>query len=75
MLFDRSLVLEPDSEISIEVHSWRPAELFLDGRSEGVLTEGQAVRCTASNHPARLVTFAPRKFLGILKSKFGLNDR
>jgi NAD+ kinase len=75
MLFDRSLVLEPSSEIAIEVNSWRPAELFLDGRSEGVLTEGQTIRCTASPHPAKLVTFRPRKFLGILKSKFGLNDR
>ncbi len=75
MLFDRSLVLEPTSEIRIEVCSWRPAELFLDGRSEGVLGEGGAIVCTASAHPARLVTFGSRNFLGILKSKFGLNDR
>lgn len=75
MLFDRSLVLDPTSEIRIEVCSWRPAELFLDGRSEGILAEGGSIVCTASTHPARLVTFGPRNFLGILKSKFGLNDR
>ena len=58
-----------------EVCSWRPAELSVDGRGEGVLEEGEAVLCSASPHPARLVTFERRNFLGILKAKFGLNDR
>ncbi|MEZ5262130.1 MAG: NAD(+)/NADH kinase [Acidimicrobiia bacterium] len=75
MLFDRSLVFEPTSELRLEVCSWRPAELYVDGRSEGVLGEGDAVVVTASPHPARLVTFEQRDFLGILKHKFGLNDR
>lgn len=75
MLFDRSLVFEPTSELRLEVCSWRPAELYVDGRSEGVLSEGDAVVVTASPHPARLVTFERRDFLGILKHKFGLNDR
>lgn len=75
MLFDRSLVLEPTSELRLEVCSWRPAELFVDGRNEGVLQDGDAVICTASPHPARLVTFDRRSFLDILKSKFGLNSR
>jgi NAD+ kinase len=75
MLFDRSLVLEPESVLRLEVCSWRPAELSVDGRSEGVLEEGEAVLCSASPHPARLVTFERRNFLGILKAKFGLNDR
>lgn len=75
MLFDRSLVFEPTSTLRLEVCSWRPAELFVDGRSEGVLSEGDAVLCSASAHPARLVTFERRNFLDILKSKFGLNDR
>ncbi|MPY96136.1 MAG: hypothetical protein GEV08_24655 [Acidimicrobiia bacterium] len=75
MLFDRSLVLEPDTVVRIEVASYRPAKLFLDGRELATLTEGMALTCTALDKPARLVTFAPRNFLGILKSKFGLNDR
>jgi len=75
MLFDRSLVFEPESELRIEVCSWRPAELFVDGRTEGLLEEGDAVVCTGSGHPALLVTFERRNFLGILKHKFGLNDR
>ena len=75
MLFDRSLVLEPTSQLRLEVCSWRPAELFVDGRTAGVLLEGDAVVCVASPHPARLVVFERRDFLGILKAKFGLNDR
>ena len=75
MLFDRSLVLSPDSVVRIDVTSYRPAKLFLDGRDLQTLEEGMAVVCTASPHPARLVVFEPRSFLGILKSKFGLNDR
>jgi NAD+ kinase len=73
-LFDRTLVLQPDSQIRLEVASYRPAELFVDGGDLATLTEGMAVRCSASLHPARLVTFTPRNFLGILKSKFGLNS-
>jgi NAD+ kinase len=73
-LFDRTLVLEPDSKVRLEVASYRPAELFVDGGDLATLEEGMAVCCTASLHPARLVTFAPRNFLGILKSKFGLNS-
>ncbi len=75
MLFDRSLVFEPASQLRLEVCSWRPAELFVDGRSEAMLEEGDAVLVSSSPHPARLVTFERRNFLGILKSKFGLNDR
>jgi NAD+ kinase len=73
-LFDRTLVLDPRSHIRIEVTSYRPAKVFLDGRELATLGEGMAVCCTASDHPARLVTFHPRNFLGILKSKFGLNE-
>jgi NAD+ kinase len=73
-LFDRTLVLEPESQVRVEVASYRPAALFIDGGGLATLEEGMAVRCTASLHPARLVTFTPRNFLGILKSKFGLNS-
>ncbi|MEA3217841.1 MAG: kinase [Acidimicrobiia bacterium] len=73
-LFDRTVVLQPDSHVRLEVASYRPAELFIDGQNLATLDEGMAVRCTASLHPARLVTFAPRNFLRILKTKFGLND-
>lgn len=75
MLFDRSLVLAPDLEVRLEVLGHRPATLSIDGRNVGVLHEGDAVVCTASPVSARLVTFGPRDFHRILKSKFGLSDR
>jgi NAD+ kinase len=75
MLFDRSLVLPPSSCIRLEVVDDRPADLSVDGRSLGTLADGDAIVCTAAPHPARLVTFGSRSFLGILKAKFGLGSR
>jgi NAD+ kinase len=75
MLFDRSLVLEPDTEIRLEVCGERPATLSVDGRNLGTLVEGDAVVCKASDRVARFVRFGQRDFHRILKTKFGLNDR
>lgn len=75
MLFDRTLVLEPDTELSITVVEHREATLTVDGQHTAPLPEGATVTCRASRHSARLVTFGPREFHRILKNKFGLNDR
>jgi NAD+ kinase len=75
MLFDRTLVLEPDALLRLTVQGHRPATLSVDGRNLGDLGEGDAITCTAAPRSARLVTFGPRDFLQILKTKFGLNDR
>ncbi|MEQ8716423.1 MAG: NAD(+)/NADH kinase [Acidimicrobiales bacterium] len=75
MLFDRTLVLEPASRLRIEVIDDRPCQLALDGQAGGVLEPGDAVTVTGAVKSARLVTFGTRDFQGILKSKFGLNDR
>jgi NAD+ kinase len=75
MLFDRSLVLAPELEVRLEVLGHRPATLSIDGQNVGILREGDALVCTASPTPARLVTFGPRDFHRILKAKFGLADR
>lgn len=72
-VLDRSLVLPPTASIRLEVVGNRPAALSVDGRSLGLLAVGDAIVCTAAEHAARVVTFAPRGFLGILKAKFGLN--
>jgi NAD+ kinase len=73
-LFDRTLVLEPETELRIEVTGPRPATLSADGRNLGFLAEGEAIVCTAADRSARLVTFQPRDFHRILKTKFGLNQ-
>jgi NAD+ kinase len=75
MLFDRTLVLEPDAVVRIVVQGHRAATLSVDGRNLGELGEGDAIACTAAARSARLVTFGRRDFLQILKTKFGLNDR
>ncbi|CAN5247239.1 NAD(+)/NADH kinase [soil metagenome] len=72
-VLDRSLVLPPTASIRLQVVGNRPATLSVDGRSLGLLAVGDAIICTAAEHAARVVTFASRGFLGILKAKFGLN--
>ena len=75
MLFDRTLVLEPSTDLRLEVDGGRPATLSVDGQNLVTLADGDAIVCTAAERPARLVSFGRRDFHGILKSKFGLNDR
>ncbi len=75
MLFDRSLVLGPDTEISLTVNGGRSATLTVDGRVLAEVHDGDTLRCRASTHVARLVELGHRDFHRILKSKFGLSDR
>ncbi|MDQ3147246.1 MAG: NAD(+)/NADH kinase [Actinomycetota bacterium] len=76
MLFDRPLVFEPTAAIRLEVVADRTAALSVDGRNVGLLEPGDAIECTEAASRARLVTFGPRRFLSILKAKFGLpHDR
>lgn len=74
-LFDRSLVLNADDTVQLEVLEHRPAELVVDGCELGELAPGQVVVCSAGPHDARFVTFGGRDFHQILKTKFGLADR
>lgn len=75
MLFDRSLVLQPDGVVAVTVADDRDAGLSVDGSSEGALRPGDVVRCTMSPNPARLVTFGGSDFHSVLRSKFGLSTR
>lgn len=75
MLFDRALVLSPDTVIRMELIGPRPGKLLADGREIAELFEGDAVECTGSDRQALLVRFDGSDFHRVLKSKFGLNDR
>ncbi|HET8931158.1 MAG TPA: NAD(+)/NADH kinase [Acidimicrobiales bacterium] len=75
MLFDRALVLGPDTIVRLELVGPRPGMLLADGQMVADLTEGDAVVCTGSQYQARLVRFDGSDFHRVLKSKFGLNDR
>jgi NAD+ kinase len=75
MLFDRSLVLDPDEELRFTVTDVAGAVITVDGRELGHLDLRDTVTCTAGRKPARIVSFARRDFHQILKAKFGLADR
>ncbi|HJL89340.1 MAG TPA: NAD(+)/NADH kinase [Acidimicrobiales bacterium] len=75
MLFDRTLVLNPSSEVCLEVLGERSATGTVDGRVLGDLEPGDRVVCTAADRVAQLVTFGRRDFEQLLKTKFGLEDR
>jgi NAD+ kinase len=75
MLFDRSLILSPDSVIELTVEGHRPAVVSVDGRTMHTMEPGDTLRCSRSPHVARLITFDDRDHLAVLKSKLGLADR
>lgn len=75
MLFDRTLVLRPDCVVTVTVAGARDAGVSVDGREGAPLRPGDAVRCTAADRPARLVTFGASDFHSVLREKFGLSAR
>lgn len=75
MLFDRSLVLDPEETVEVEVVGHRPVVLSIDGQRAASLTEGDTVIFRASPAEAHFVRFGRRRFHQILKAKFGLSDR
>lgn len=75
MLFDRAIVLRPDCDVKVTIGGDRPAGVSVDGRSVVRLAPGTSVRCTASERPARLVTFGERDFHAVLREKFHLGTR
>ena len=75
MLFDRSLVLDPDEQVDIVVSGLRPVELAVDGQEMCTLSSGDSISCRAAAEPAVFVRLEPRRFHQVLKAKFGLTDR
>jgi NAD+ kinase len=75
MLFDRSLVLGPDSVVELTIEGHRAAVVSVDGNTVASMEPGDKITCTRSPHVARLVTFDTRDNLAVLKSKLGIADR
>ena len=75
MLFDRSLVLDADQVVGVDVLEERQARLVVDGQAIGVVEGGQRVELQASAIDALLVRFGPPDFHRVLRQKFGLADR
>jgi NAD+ kinase len=75
MLFDRSLVLDPDEQVEVEVLGHRVAALSIDGQAAATLSEGDLLTLRSSTSVARFIRFGESRFHQILKTKFGLADR
>jgi NAD+ kinase len=75
MLFDRTIVLEPQQWLRLEVAGPRPGILVVDGVSVAQLEPGDAVVCGEGSVNARLVSLGDRDFHAILRSRFHLADR
>lgn len=75
MLFDRSLVLRPDSIVELTIEGHRAAVVSVDGITVASMEPGETITCTQSPRTARLVTFDTRDNLAVLKSKLGIADR
>jgi NAD+ kinase len=75
MLFDRSLVLDGDEELRLEVVDDHAIGLTVDGREVGELERGAVVLATAAPRPARLVSVDGRDFHQVVRAKFGLPRR
>ncbi len=75
MVFDRSLVLAPSTEVRLTVAGYRDGLVAVDGRAIATLTPGGYITCRASDRRARFVVRGDRDFHTILKEKFGLSDR
>ena len=75
MLFDRSLVLDADEDVSIVPIGEQSADVVVDGWLTTTLPPGQTIHSRRGAKDARLVTFGERNFHRILKSKFNLADR
>jgi NAD+ kinase len=73
MVFDRSFVLGPRSEVSLSVIGDESGILSADGRQSIELPVGSRVRIRRSGRPARMVRRGDAPgFLSLVRDKFGL---
>lgn len=74
MVFNRSMVLAPTTEVKLTIKGYRGAVLALDGRLVLDLEPGESVICRGSGRTAKMLVRGDRDFHTILKQKFRLVD-
>lgn len=74
MVFNRSMILAPTTEVMLTIQGYRGAVLSLDGRTTLDLEPGQSVVCRGSTRTAKLLVQGDRDFHTVLKEKFRLVD-
>jgi NAD+ kinase len=72
-LFDRTLVLSPETRLTIEVVRDRPVKVTVDKTGMGNLGEGDRVEVEQGQRPVRFVRLRRRPFSKLLTDKFGLS--
>ncbi len=75
MVFDRSLVLAPTTEVRLTVDGYRAGVVTVDGRQVARLEPGDSVICRGGRRRATFLVRDGHDFHTILKEKFGLSDR
>ena len=74
MLFDRSLVLDPQESVHIRVVGSRPVDMAVDGRKVASLECDDVVECSPDESSAHFLRFGAPRFHQIVRAKFGLGD-
>jgi NAD+ kinase len=74
MVFNRSMVLAPTTEIRLTILGYRPGVLSLDGRNVLELDPGHSVICRTADRTAKFLVNGDRDFHTVLKEKFRLVD-
>jgi NAD+ kinase len=74
MLFDRSLVLSPETSVALTLEGDKPAVVAVDGCVLIELEPGDRVVCRAAEVSGRLIRLGDVNFHDTLKRKFGLNE-
>ena len=74
MLFDRSLVLDPQESLHMRVVGTRPVDVAIDGRRVTSLKHDDCVTFEPDYAMAHFIRFEQPKFHQIVRAKFGLGD-
>ncbi len=74
ILFNRSMILAPTTEVMFTVQGHRGAVLALDGEPCLQLDPGESVCCRAADVQVKLLVTGERNFHMVLKEKFHLID-
>lgn len=72
-LFDRTLVLSGSAVIAIRVSADRPVRVSVDGLEAGTLQQGETVKVSRGEKPARFVSIDSVSFPATVKRKFRLS--
>ncbi|MGF1599303.1 MAG: NAD(+)/NADH kinase [Acidimicrobiales bacterium] len=73
-VYNRPMVLSPDTEVRLTIEGHRSAAVTLDGKPRLELEPGRSVVCRVSDVEVALLVSGHRDFHQVLKDKFGLTD-